>query len=109
MKTKWAEQPILAPGTSTKHYESFNMKKVFRNAMIYNLSKISQKIHLLENIIEEIFKEENNDIIFKIEKINELIQGIYELQGITNRYLKSAKGVFSIDFGAGLKLKESLK
>ena len=66
------------------------------NARIYNLSKISQKIHLLENIIEEIFKEENNDIIFKIEKINELIQGIYELQGITNRYLKSAKGVFSM-------------
>ena len=78
------------------------------NARIFNLSKISKKIHSLENFIEELVKVEGGNIHFKVDKINEFIQGTYDLQGITNRYLKAAKDVFSIDFGEGLKLKEGL-
>ena len=78
------------------------------NARIFNLSRISKKIHSLENFIEDIVREEGGNGDFRMDKINEFIQGTYDLQGITNRYLKSAKDVFSIDFGEGLKLKEGL-
>jgi chemotaxis protein histidine kinase CheA len=78
------------------------------NSRIYGLSKISQKIHELENPIADIINsDKNDDIIFKINKMNKLIQGTYDLQGITNRYLKSAKEVFAIDFGENLKFKEN--
>ena len=67
-----------------------------------------KKIHELENPIEEVIKSENKDLTFSVAKINELIQGTYDLQGITNRYLKSAQEVFAIDFGEGLKFKENI-
>ena len=95
--------------------KDFDLASIFRvlhtlkgNARIYGLSKISQKIHELENPIEEVIKSENKDLTFSVAKINELIQGTYDLQGITNRYLKSAQEVFAIDFGEGLKFKENI-
>ena len=52
------------------------------------------------------FFDKNKEISF--EEMNNLVQGMYELQGQINEYLKAAKDVFSLEFDEDKKYKEKL-
>ena len=78
------------------------------NARVFNLNYISSVAHQLETkllvVMEKVDKKEKPTW----DEIDGLVQGIYELQGQVNEYLKVAKNVFSIELEEDIKFKDKL-
>jgi signal transduction histidine kinase len=78
------------------------------NARVFNLGFISSCSHKVESDLMGIINKSDKNELIKWEEINSLVQGMYELQGQINEYLKAAKSVFSLEFNEDKKFKEKL-
>ena len=76
-------------------------------ARVFNLSHISGEAHKVEGKISSLINKDNR---FEItwDNLNEIVQGMYGLQGQLNEYLKAAKNVFSFEFDDDIKFKQKL-
>ncbi|MEE2745142.1 MAG: ATP-binding protein, partial [Bdellovibrionota bacterium] len=78
------------------------------NARIFNLGFVSKYSHKVESDLIEVMDKCDQNEIVDPEDLNRLVQGMYELQGQINEYLKAAKDVFSLEFDEDKKYKEKL-
>ena len=85
-----------------------NIHTIKGTARVFNLGYISASAHEIENkLVLIIDKKERQEDVFW-EDVNELVQGMYILQGQVNEYLKAAKNVFSIEFEDDIRFREKL-
>ncbi|MEE2743710.1 MAG: 7TM diverse intracellular signaling domain-containing protein [Bdellovibrionota bacterium] len=78
------------------------------NARIFNLGFISTYSHKTESDLIDIIEKNDQNEAITYEELNHLVQGMYDLQGQINEYLKAAKSVFSLEFDEDKKFKEKL-
>ena len=78
------------------------------NARVFNLGFVSKYSHKIESDLIEVMEKCDRNEIVDPEDLNNLVQGMYDLQGQINEYLKAAKDVFSLEFDEDKKYKEKL-